>query len=67
MSDSNSDSSRGGCGVGCGSFFAIILSVALNKSILWALIHAVFGWLYVVYALVFRMSEIGPALDHMFH
>lgn len=32
-----------------GSFMAATLSFAVNKSILWAIIHAIFSWLYVAY------------------
>jgi hypothetical protein len=41
-------------GVGFGSAPAIAISYATNHSILWAIIHGVFGWLYVVYFALFR-------------
>ena len=36
-------------GVGFGSALAIAISYTNNHSILWAIIHGLFGWLYVVY------------------
>lgn len=42
-----SDAAKGG--IGLGSAIAVAISWSLNKSILWAIIHGLFGWLYVVY------------------
>lgn len=36
-------------GVGFGSALAITISWSANKSILWAIIHGIFSWLYVIY------------------
>ncbi len=36
-------------GIGLGSILAVVLSWTRNQSILWAIIHACFGWLYVIY------------------
>lgn len=36
-------------GVGFGSALAIAISWSVHKSILWACIHGVFSWLYVIY------------------
>jgi p-aminobenzoyl-glutamate transporter AbgT len=36
-------------GMGMGSCLAMILSYSINKSILWAILHGLFGWLYVIY------------------
>ena len=36
-------------GVGFGSALAISISWSVHKSILWAIIHGIFSWLYVVY------------------
>lgn len=38
-----------GTGIGLGSILAVVLSWTRNKSILWAILHACFGWLYVIY------------------
>src|ERR1700741_326766 len=36
-------------GVGFGSALAIAISYTANHSILWAIIHGILGWLYVIY------------------
>lgn len=41
-------------GVTFGTALAIAISYTANKSILWAIIHGLFSWLYVIYfALVY--------------
>ena len=37
--------------LGYGSITAVMVSWYINKSILWALLHMLFGWYYVIYAL----------------
>ncbi len=39
-------------GVSVGSIAAAYLSWTKNKSVLWAIIHFVFGWIYVIYYLL---------------
>lgn len=51
--DSSSDA---GCGIG--SLIAIFLSYAINQSFWWAVLHMLFGWTYIVYALFFRFHDI---------
>ena len=36
-------------GVTMGSALAMILSYNANQSILWAILHGIFSWLYVLY------------------
>ncbi|WP_082896723.1 hypothetical protein [Parasphingorhabdus sp.] len=36
-------------GVGFGSALAIVISFNTHQSIIWAMIHGVFSWLYVIY------------------
>ena len=36
-------------GVSFGSALAIAISWSVNKSILWAIVHGAFSWLYVIY------------------
>lgn len=36
-------------GIGLGSAIAVAISWSLNKSIVWAAIHGVFSWFYVLY------------------
>ena len=40
-------------GVGFGSALAITISWSANHSILWAIIHGILGWLYVIYVALF--------------
>ena len=41
-------------GVGFGSALAMVISYTAYKSVLWAIIHGVFSWLYVAYFLLTR-------------
>jgi hypothetical protein len=36
-------------GIGFGSALAMVISFSVNHSILWAMVHGVLGWVYVVY------------------
>lgn len=36
-------------GIGLGSVIAVVTSWDRNKSILWAILHGIFGWFYVIY------------------
>jgi hypothetical protein len=36
-------------GVGFGTALAIAISWSTNKSILWAIVHGVLSWIYVIY------------------
>lgn len=36
-------------GISFGSALAIAISYTTNKSILWAIVHGIFSWLYVIY------------------
>lgn len=46
------DAARGG--IGLGAAIAVAISWSVNKSILWAIVHGLLGWIYVVYyALVY--------------
>ncbi|POZ56144.1 hypothetical protein MKY08_12185 [Lysinibacillus sp. FSL M8-0337] len=41
-------------GIGFGSALAITISWSVHHSILWAIIHGCFSWLYVIYYAVTR-------------
>ena len=41
-------------GIGFGTALAIAISYTANQSILWAIIHGFFGWLYVIYFALFK-------------
>lgn len=53
LSDKQEIIYRGG-GIGVGSIIAIVASWTRNKSVLWAILHACFGWLYVIYYVLTR-------------
>jgi len=36
-------------GIGLGSAIAVTISWSLHKSILWAILHGIFSWFYVIY------------------
>ena len=36
-------------GIGFGSALAMVISFSVNRSILWAIIHGLLGWIYVVF------------------
>lgn len=40
-------------GISFGSALAMVISYAANHSILWAIIHGILSWLYVIYAALF--------------
>ena len=40
-------------GVGFGSALAMAISSTNTPSILWAIIHGILGWLYVIYVALF--------------
>ena len=46
-------------GVGFGSALAIAISYTNNHSILWAIIHGIFGWLYVIYYRAVRVTRLA--------
>jgi hypothetical protein len=41
-------------GITFGTALAITISWSLHKSILWAIVHGVFSWLYVIYYVATR-------------
>lgn len=41
-------------GIGFGAVLAIVTSWDRNKSILWAILHGFFGWIYVIYFAITR-------------
>lgn len=36
-------------GIGLGAAIAVAVSWSLYHSLVWAIVHGVFGWLYVIY------------------
>ena len=43
--------------VGLGTIIAVVISWSRNKSILWAIIHGILGWLYVIYAILVKKKD----------
>lgn len=39
-------------GITMGSALAMVISFSLNQSVLWAIIHGLLSWVYVVYYLL---------------
>jgi hypothetical protein len=46
-----------GPSIGLGTIIAVVISWSRNKSILWAIIHGILGWLYVIYAILVRNKD----------
>jgi hypothetical protein len=64
VSDDGNQKDDDGCGCGCGGFtlggfIAILLSWTTNHSVLYALVHGLLGWFYVIYWLLFNSSNSG--------
>ena len=49
----NKGESNVSVGLGLGNVIAAMVSWTVNKSILWAFIHGIFGWFYIIYYLIF--------------
>ena len=41
-------------GVSFGTALAIVISWWQHQSVLWAIIHGIFSWLYVIYYMLYR-------------
>lgn len=41
-------------GIGFGTALAIAISWSVNKSILWAIVHGILSWVYVIYFAIIR-------------
>ncbi len=41
-------------GISFGSCLAMIISYTAYQSILWAIVHGLFGWFYVIYYILFK-------------
>jgi len=45
----STQSNAAAVGISTGSALAMILSFQLNHSILWAILHGILSWIYVIY------------------
>ena len=41
-------------GISFGSALAIAISWSANQSVLWAILHGIFSWFYVIYYVIVR-------------
>lgn len=41
-------------GISFGTALAIAVSFNINDSVIWAIIHGIFGWFYILYYALFR-------------
>ncbi|MEA3264055.1 MAG: hypothetical protein U9R07_11300 [Pseudomonadota bacterium] len=57
MSDVRNQAAR--AGIGLGSAIAVTVSWSLHKSLVWAIIHGFFGWLYVIYYALTRPGGLS--------
>jgi hypothetical protein len=39
-------------GISFGTALAIVISWSMNKSVIWAIIHGIFSWFYVIYYVI---------------
>lgn len=46
-------------GISLGSAIAVAISWSINKSIVWAIIHGVLSWLYVIYYALTRPGGLS--------
>ena len=49
MANSQSANTATSSGISLGSAIAVTVSWSLYHSLLWAIIHGIFGWAYVIY------------------
>lgn len=61
MSNNNETSAT----IGFGLLFAGFVSYVMN-GFLWSVLHAFFGWFYIIYLVIFRSTEIVPAFRAFF-
>jgi hypothetical protein len=56
---SGNASSAAKAGIGLGSAIAVAISWSVNKSIVWAIVHGVLSWIYVIYFAVTRPGGLS--------
>ena len=56
---SNPGTGAAKAGIGLGSAIAVAISWSLHKSILWAIVHGVLSWFYVIYHAFTRPGGFG--------
>jgi hypothetical protein len=61
LESERSESSDYGCisaGYGLGATLAMILSWHSNQAVIWALLHGLLSWIYVIYYLIFNWDTV---------
>ena len=53
-------------GVGLGAVIAVVVSWSRNRSILWAIVHGICSWLYVIYFALTEGQAGEPARSEPF-
>ena len=56
---SNHTNGAAKAGIGLGSAIAVAISWSLHKSIVWAAIHGVLSWVYVIYFALTRPGGLS--------
>ena len=54
-----------GSGIGLGSIIAFIVSYCTWHSIGWGILHAIFGWAYVLYFAIVYTEILKGYLEHL--
>ncbi|MCG2612422.1 hypothetical protein LZZ90_12980 [Flavobacterium sp. SM15] len=44
-------------GIGMGTVLAIVISWSRNNSVLWAFLHGILSWIYVIYFIITRENK----------
>ncbi len=57
MSAHRNDAAR--AGIGLGTAIAVAISWSVNKSIVWAIVHGIFSWFYVIYYALTRPGGLS--------
>ena len=64
-SEEQSSHSAASGGVGLGSVLAFIVSYCTWHSIGWGIVHAIFGWAYLLYFAIRYTEILKSYLDHL--
>ena len=57
MSGPRNDAAR--AGIGLGTAIAVAISWSVNKSVVWAIVHGVLSWFYVIYYALTRPGGLS--------
>ena len=57
MSQNRNDAAK--AGIGLGTAIAVAISWSIHKSIVWAIVHGIFSWFYVIYYALTRPGGLS--------